>query len=77
MRLEESEEATVEVATSCIFVVCICVFPLLIEKHMGESGAGGWRGGRKEARLEWQIVVFAYFLFCFFCIFDFFFVIMT
>ena len=62
MGLEESEEATVEVATSCIFVICICVFPLLIENHMGRKAAlGGWRGGRKEVRLEWQIVLFAYF----------------
>ena len=51
MRLEESEEATVEVATSCIFVVCICVFPLLIEKHMGGKGRWGLEGWKKGGKI--------------------------
>ena len=53
MRLEESEEATVEVATSCIFVICICVFPLLIEKTHGGKGALEV-GGVEERRQDWS-----------------------
>ena len=70
--LGESEEATVAVATICICVICICVFPLLIEKHIGEWALGGWRSVRKEARLEWQRVLFTYFLFCFVFLYAFF-----
>ena len=72
--LEESEEATVEVATSCIFVICICVFPLLIEKHIGGMGGGGlerWKKGGKigEANSCICLFCFAFFVFLNFYLF--------
>ena len=73
------EGATVEVATSCIFVICICVFPLLIEKHMAGMGAGGlerWKEGGKIGVANSFSCLF--FVLLFVCIFDlFFFVIMS
>ena len=70
MGLEEQEEATLEVATSCIFVICICVFPLLIEKHMGDKGHWAlerWKEGGKIGEANSFICLFLVLFFV--CIF--------